>query len=48
MAQVGLVLGYSAVALEILGVLIFVVFPVLDCGFCGVCGALPSVFGAWT
>lgn len=47
MAQVGLVLGYSAVALEVLGVVVFVVFPVLGCGFCGVCGALTSAFGAW-
>jgi len=46
-AQVGLVLGYSAVALEVLSVLVFVVFPVLGCGFCGICGALTSVFGAW-
>jgi hypothetical protein len=46
-AQVGLVLGYSAVALEVLSALIFVVFPVLGCGLCGICGALTSAFGAW-
>jgi hypothetical protein len=47
MAQVGLILGYSAVALEVLSVLLFVVFPVLGCGFCSVCGALASSFGAF-
>jgi hypothetical protein len=46
MAQVGLVLGYSAVALEVLGVLVFGVLPALGCAFCGVCSALMSVFGA--
>jgi hypothetical protein len=46
MAQVGLVLGYAALGLEVLGVVFFVVLPVLGCGFCSICGAVGSSFGA--
>jgi hypothetical protein len=44
MAQVGLVLGYVALALSVLSIILFVVLPILGCGFCGICGALSSVF----
>jgi hypothetical protein len=39
MAQVGLILGYAALGLEVLSVLLFVVLPVVSCGFCSICGA---------
>ncbi len=44
MAQVGLVLGYVALGLSVLSIILFVVLPILGCGFCGICGALSSVF----
>ena len=47
MAQVGLVLGYAALGLEVLSVVVFVVLPVLGCGLCSVCGAVGSSFGGW-
>jgi hypothetical protein len=39
MAQVGLVLGYAALGLGVLSVVLFVVLPVLGCSLCGLCGA---------
>lgn len=44
MAQVGLVLGYVALGLSVLGIILFVVLPIVGCGFCGICSALSSVF----
>lgn len=44
MAQIGLVLGYVALALSALSVVLFVVLPMLGCGFCGICGAVSSLF----
>jgi hypothetical protein len=45
MAQVGLILGYVALGLGVLSVVLFVVLPVVSCGVCGICGALASSFG---
>jgi hypothetical protein len=39
MAQAGLVLGYAALGLGALSVVLFVVLPVLGCSLCGLCGA---------
>jgi len=43
MAQIGLILGYAALGLQVLGVVLFFVLPALGCGFCSVCGALGAV-----
>ncbi len=44
MAQIGLILGYIALALSALSVVLFVALPMLGCGFCGICGAFSSLF----
>ena len=41
MAQIGLIMGYAALGLLVVSVVLLVVFPV--CG-CGICGALAQVF----
>jgi hypothetical protein len=44
MAQAGLILGYVALGLWVLSIILFVVLPVLGCGLCGICGAFSSIF----
>jgi len=48
MAQVGLILGYSALAVQLLSVVLFVVLPIFGCGFCSICGALGGIFQSWS
>jgi hypothetical protein len=48
MAQVGLILGYSALAVQLLSVVLFVVLPIFGCGFCSLCSALGSVVHSWS
>jgi len=48
MAQVGLILGYSALAVQLLSVVLFVVLPFLGCGFCSICGGLGGVLQSWS
>jgi len=48
MAQVGLILGYSALAVTLLGVVLFVVLPIFGCGFCSICSALGGVVQSWS
>jgi hypothetical protein len=44
MAQIGLILGYVALGLSVLSILVFVVLPMFGCGFCSICGGLSSLF----
>jgi len=37
--MVGLILGYAALGLEVLSIVLFVVLPGLGCGLCSICGA---------
>lgn len=47
MAQVGLILGYSALGLQLLSVVLVVVLPMVGCGFCSICGALGAAAENW-
>ncbi len=47
MAQIGLVLGYAALGLAVLSVLLMVIMPLFGCGVCSVCGGLWQVFQGW-
>jgi hypothetical protein len=44
MAQIGLILGYVALALWVLSIVLFIVLPMFSCTFCGICGALSGLF----
>jgi hypothetical protein len=48
MAQVGLILGYSALGLQLLSVVLFVVLPMVGCGFCSICSALGAIVEGWS
>lgn len=43
-AQVGLILGYVALGLSVLSIILFVILPTVGCGFCSICGALSGAF----
>lgn len=44
LAQAGLILGYVALGISVLSIVLLVVFPMLGCGFCSICGVLSSLF----
>jgi hypothetical protein len=41
-AQAGLILGYVALGVAVLSIVLFAVLPMLGCGLCSICGALSS------
>jgi len=43
MAQAGLILGYVALGLSVLSIILLIVLPMFGCGFCSICGALSSL-----
>jgi hypothetical protein len=44
LAQAGLILGYVALGIAVLSIVLFLVLPMLGCGFCSICGVLSSLF----
>jgi len=44
LAQAGLILGYVALGISVLSVILFVALPILGCGTCSICGAFSSFF----